>query len=229
MEPTQKKTAWIIASSLAAVALYYLAAKGWCLNYNAKSTVKLVLFLGLPIIYTLAVRRSSWHELLARVLPTRRQLPRLGLTCVLGVALIVVVNLLAEPLCRLFGVASVIAEIQDRTRMTRERIWPTLVYIPLVNAMAEEFFFRGFAGLDLIDAGKPRLALVYQAGLFALYHLAIFQSWFSPAILALSLGGLFISGLFLGLLVRRSQNIASAWLLHGLVNVAIISISLKFF
>jgi len=113
--------------------------------------------------------------------------------------------------------------------MTRERIWPTLVYIPLVNAMAEEFFFRGFAGLDLIDTGKPRLALVYQAGLFALYHLAIFQSWFSPAILALSLGGLFIGGLFLGLLVRRSHNIASAWLLHGLVNVAIISISLKFF
>ncbi len=229
MEPTHKKTAWILAASLIAVIVYYLAAKVWCLNYNTKSAVKLLLFLGLPVVYALAVRRCSWQELLARVLPTRRQLPRLGLAAAIGIVLIVGVNLLAGPLCRLFGVESVIHEIQARTHMTRERLWPTLVYIPLVNALAEEFFFRGFAGLELEDAGKPRLALIFQAGLFALYHLAIVQSWFSPAILALCLGGLFISGLLLGLLVRRSRNVSAAWLLHGLVNVAIISISLQFF
>lgn len=219
----------IIVLGVLAVALYFWVARILLLPYMLKSAIKIVLFLGVPVYCRLRSGRSAGQTLRDWIVPPREQLPHLIRTAVFGILIILAANLLVEPLCRWFGIESVIGEIQARTHTTRQRLWLAMLYIPIVNALAEELFFRAFGVLELTGLGFGRLALILPATLFALYHLAIFQNWFSPAILALCLGGLFLCGLLLGLMVRRDRNVAGVWLLHGLVNVAIISISIQFF
>lgn len=224
-----KNTCWIILAGSGACLLYFWVARILQLNYTAKSLIKLLLFLGLPVLYWIRTGRFSRREVISLIFPRREQLPRLLGSVAVGVLAIAVANLLAVPLCRMFGIESVIGEIRTRTHTGSQQLQLALIYIPLVNALAEELFFRGFIVSELAGLGYDRLALCFPAALFALYHLAIFQNWFNPGIMALTLGGLFLCGLLLGRIVRRDRNILGVWMLHGLVNVAIISISLQFF
>lgn len=229
MKNRQIRAIVLALAGLLACLAYFGVARILQLNYTAKSLIKLALFLGLPLLYWFAWLRLSWREVINKVVPRKDQWPRLLLALAAGTAIIVAANLLVVPLCRLFGIESVVQEIRSRTHTTRKTLMLALFYIPLVNALAEELFFRSFCFLGLADLGFRRLALLFSAVLFSLYHLSIFQNWFSPAVLLLSLGGLFICGLLLNRIVLRDRHILGVWLLHGLVNVAIIAISLPFF
>ncbi|HBP38022.1 MAG TPA: hypothetical protein DD640_04645 [Clostridiales bacterium] len=228
----RRKTAdliWIILLSCCACLVFFWVARVIQPSYPVKATIRLLLFLGAPLVFWILRRRLSLGEILRRLLPRRNQLKQLGLILIAGAALILLANWLVDPLCRLFGVESIVAEISSRSQTNQERMIKAMIFIPLVNACGEELFFRFFCVLELDTLGYQRLALIFPAVLFSLYHLAIIRSWFSPALLILVLGGLFLSGLVLGLLVRRDRHICGVWLLHGLVNIAALSVSLRFF
>lgn len=219
----------LITAAAAACLIYFWVARILKLDYQTKSLIKLALFLGLPLFSWFAVQRKSLKDLMEHLLPGKGQYFRLLMAMAAGVLVIVLANLLIEPLCSLFGVSSIIDEIQNRTHTDRRQLLLALFYIPLINALAEELFFRNFCFLELADMGYRQAAFIFSAVLFALYHLSIFQNWFSPPVLILTLGSLFICGLFLNRIVHRDRHIVGVWMLHGLVNVAIISISLQFF
>ena len=218
-----------IVFGIVACAIYFWLSRILMLDYQTKSAIKVLMFTGLPFFSWLCLQRLSLRVALQRLLPRRDQLRRLLISFIAGVLIILVFNLLADPICRLFGISGIVEEIKARTQTTRSKIILSLFYIPLVNALVEELFFRGFCFLELAGRGNRRLAYVFSAVLFAGYHLAVFRSWFAPPLLALALAGLFICGLVLNWMVERDRHIVGAWLLHGLVNVAIISISLQFF
>ncbi len=219
----------LMITGICACAVYFWVARILQLDYQTKSLIKMLLFLGLPFASWIVLRNKPWREIVQWLLPRRDQYRRLARAIIAGILIIVAANLLIDPLCRIFGISGIIDEIQTRTHTTRRQLLLALLYIPLVNALAEELFFRGFCFLELADRGYRKLAFVFSAALFSFYHLSIFQNWFSPATLALALGSLFLCGLLLNRIVHRDRHIVGAWLLHGLVNIAIISISLKFF
>lgn len=232
MDNDQTKRFWRMtlpmAGAILACGVFYYAARILQLDYTTKAVIKMSLFLGLPLLYWLGWRRLSWRDIWRFVIPGRLPWRRLLLALTGGVLVILLVNLLIDPICRLFGVAAIFDEIKTRTDTGRQEMIKLIIYIPLVNAFGEELFFRGFCFLELRSQGLPRLAYLFSGILFALYHLVIFRNWFSPAILVLCLSGLFVAGLLLDRLASRDQSILEAWLLHGLVNVAIVSISLRF-
>ena len=218
-----------IAGAILACCLFYYAARILQLDYTTKAWIKMGLFLSLPLLYWLGWRRLSWRQIWRFVVPGRLPWRRLLLALAGGILAILLVNLLIDPICRLFGISAILDEIKARTHTGRQEMIKLMIYIPLVNAFGEELFFRAFCFLELRSQGLPRLAYLFSGILFSLYHLAIFRNWFSPAILFLCLAGLFAAGLLLDRLASRDQSILDAWLLHGLVNVAIVSVGLRFF
>jgi membrane protease YdiL (CAAX protease family) len=177
------------------------------------------------VIDTLIWQKKSWRNYLAGLLPERRQWRRLFLTALIGFTAILLINGLLGPLSRLLGQADQLRELLGRVNRSPAFLWTILLYVPLVNALGEEVFFRLWLFRDLAAAGLPRLAAVLSAGLFSLYHLALLSGLACPLLLA-CLAGLFAAGLFLNHIIRRDRHILSVWLIHGLVNALIISLVL---
>ena len=85
----------------------------------------------------------------------------------------------------------------------------------------EEFFFRGFLFRNLYLRGEKVYAYLFSSVLFALYHIGIFGSWFSPCMLVFCVVGLVLSGIFFCEVDRRCQNIYGGWLIHLGANMGI--------
>jgi membrane protease YdiL (CAAX protease family) len=115
----------------------------------------------------------------------------------------------------------------------REETWGgflswALVRQPLGTSFFEEVLFRGVLLTKMTVAWGQRQALVASSLTFALWHLVINFHTIqgtevaSPAALAalaqlVSLAGLFLGGLFLGLLRQRTGNLAGCVVFHWLV------------
>lgn len=93
------------------------------------------------------------------------------------------------------------------------------------NSFFEETFFRGFIFKNLQQEHR-RFAYIFSSFLFALYHTAIFLTWFSIGLFLLALFGLFSIGLIFNWLNENSGNIYHSWLVHMIADAAIITIAL---
>jgi uncharacterized protein len=228
--PADRKArmAAIIISGILVSLLYYWIARGLLLEYPVKAAIRLILFMSLPLLYNRVWQKLSWRQIWCQLMPKRRQLRRLLLTLLIGSASIALINLLAEPVCRLLGVADDLQNMIAQTSLSQGFLQIVLLYVPLVNALGEEMFFRFGLYLGLADLGSERGATLFSAGLFSLYHLSIIKTWFSWPILLAMLAGLFIAGLFLNHIARRDKHILGIWLIHGLVNSLVISLSMHY-
>jgi membrane protease YdiL (CAAX protease family) len=90
----------------------------------------------------------------------------------------------------------------------------------MLNAAMEEIVFRGIIMQALDSAlGAGNLTVVIQAGLFAAFHyVAGFPNGTWGFVMV------FVYGLMLGVLRRRSQGILASWIAHVLADVTIFAI-----
>jgi membrane protease YdiL (CAAX protease family) len=90
----------------------------------------------------------------------------------------------------------------------------------LAAAFAAEFIFRGYLQLRLQNWFGETWGWVIQAGLFSLWHLPqkLFVEHADPTALLISLGYLFLFGLLLGWIMRKSGNILAPALYHAIHN-----------
>ena len=95
------------------------------------------------------------------------------------------------------------------------------LYILFGNSLLEEFFFRGL--LPNLFGGS-RLRLVLPSFFFAIYHIAIFLPWFSPALLVLAVTGLWVGGIIFQLANERSQTILPSWIIHMFADIGVLLI-----
>ena len=109
-----------------------------------------------------------------------------------------------------------------RNQQITKSVYPfVFLHIVLVNSFLEEFFFRGFLFRNLYLQGKKGYAYLFSSVLFALYHIGIFGSWFSPFMVVVCLAGLVLSGLFFCEVDRRCESIYGGWVIHLGANVGI--------
>ncbi|WP_369404955.1 CPBP family intramembrane glutamic endopeptidase [Piscibacillus salipiscarius] len=78
----------------------------------------------------------------------------------------------------------------------------------------EEFYFRGFIFLKFYQSGYHVLGYIFSSALFAIYHVAIFATWFNFELILLALAGLFVVGLIFNWLNTKSNNFLNSWILH---------------
>lgn len=102
-------------------------------------------------------------------------------------------------------------------------------YIMFGNSLTEEYFFRGVVFHTLRENSRWSAYLV-SAGMFSLYHITIFGTWFSGWILGLALFGLCLWSVFFSWLYEKTGGIWGAWIFHIFADLAILVIGyMEFF
>lgn len=103
------------------------------------------------------------------------------------------------------------------------------LYISFINSLLEEFFFRGFLFLGLLEKTNRKTAYIISGSLFTIYHVAVMDSWFQPTVFALAILGLFVGGLIFNYLNEKNKTILNSWIVHMMANFAINHIGLMMF
>ncbi|MBQ7792751.1 MAG: CPBP family intramembrane metalloprotease [Clostridia bacterium] len=183
-------------------------------SYWITSLVKLILLGVLPLCYLLKNKENLKRILMLQDKSTIKIPALLGAGCCLfiwvGYGL----------LCRFFDSEQILAGLSAQA--ITKSVYPfVFIHIVLVNSFLEEFFFRGFLFRNLYLNGNKTYAYLFSSVLFALYHIGIFQSWFSVPMVLFFLIGLAFSGIFFCEVDRRCQNIYGGWLIHLGANVGI--------
>ena len=188
-------------------------------DYAIKSGIKIVLFTGLPLIYSLFEMKN-----LLRV--NRKSL---GFAAALGAGVYIFILGVYFLLSSFLDFSKVTAALQNNVGVTRDNFIFVALYISFINSLLEEYFFRGVAFLWLKKAAGRKFAYIFSAAAFAAYHIAIMTNWFSPGLFVLLIAGLFGAGLLFNRLDEKYDNIYVSWLVHMFANFAINTIGFMLF
>lgn len=184
--------------------------------YGLKSFLKVVLFLLVPLGYFGIFR--AWDSLKALFLLKKREL---AVALALGIGAFGVITGGYMLVSKFFNLDDAIWLMTAEGGVNPENFVYVSIYISLVNSMLEEFFFRGYAFLNLKSLTSRPFAYLFSAVLFAIYHLGMVSGNGNPLIWGGALILLTASGLILNALNEHSGSILTSWLLHMCANLGI--------
>jgi membrane protease YdiL (CAAX protease family) len=221
-----KSKRFIILSTLLACFILYIIEQGVGVSYAIKTILKISIFVGLPIGYVKLISKQNISEAL-KLKDINLKDFKIGFisgllffTIVMGAYFIVGnqidFNMIAQ-------------ELQTKLKVTPLNFIFIGLYITFGNSFLEEFFFRGFIFMNLYELGSKKLAYVYSSILFALYHIAIFKTWFTLPITFLALFGLVSVGFLFNWMDTKSRNFINSWIAHIFADIAVILIGLRMF
>lgn len=193
----------------------YTVSQFSCWNgYWITSLVKLIVFGAVPLCYLLKEKAKCRQILILK------DHKALKIPAFLGVGCCVVIWIGYWLLSSFFDRQQILSGLMAQS--ITKAVYPfVFLHIVLINSFLEEFFFRGFLFRNLYLSGHKAYAYWFSSVLFSLYHISIFQSWFSPPMVALCLMGLVGAGVFFCEVDRRYDNIYGGWLIHLGANVGI--------
>lgn len=193
-------------------------------GYGVKSAIKIVLFFLVPLMSVGWLGRQDFKDLLRP-----RGSRAMSRTLVLGLGVyagIMAAYFILRPYIDLETIRLALAEDLG---VNRDNFILVALYISFMNSLLEEFFFRGYLFLGLLQRTGRIAAYSISAFLFAAYHVAIIGRWFSPLIFLFAMAGLFIGGLIFNYLNERNRNIINSWVVHLMANLAINTVGLMMF
>ncbi len=192
-------------------------------NYFVKSAIKLILFLGFPVVYARLDQSLQIKPLFA----IDKKAIKLALVlCITIYAVILGGYLLLKSV---FDFSAITDALASNVGVDRGNFIFVSLYISFVNSILEEFFFRGFAFLTLQRVATKRFAYLFSAACFAAYHIAMMIGWFSAGVFVIVLAGLFAGGLIFNYLNEKSGTIYPSWLVHMFANFAINTVGFMLF
>ncbi|HHT70479.1 MAG: type II CAAX endopeptidase family protein [bacterium] len=216
---------FIIAASTLSCALLYWIEQGIGVSYLLKTAFKLLLLISVPIIYERFVKKEKAEILNFKNWRHTSVWPGLIFGVVFALVLLLA-YFLVGPQIELPRIA---VELENKLKINPANFLFVGLYITLGNSFIEEFFFRGFIFLTLLESGRPKTAYLLSSCLFAIYHVAIFRNWFSPPIFLLALFGLIVVGLLFSWMDARHHNFVNSWIAHALADSVIIIIGMHMF
>lgn len=193
--------------------------------YAYKTLLKIVVFISLPITYSKYFAKKP-----IKYLPSLKNFGVYDLKKVVGLGVFTFsVVLGAYFILRQFiDLANIAAEL-SKIGVTPINFVFIAAYVTFFNSFIEEFFFRGYVFLNLLEEKKRYEAYLTSSLLFALYHIGIFYTWFSHAITLVALLGLFFGGIIFNWLNHKSKNITNSWLVHVAADASVIIVGLIVF
>ena len=182
-------------------------------TYAVKSATKLLLFLGSIFIY----ERICSRKILSMDF-NKKALWRIGILAIGSYLLILGGYFLIQDY---LDIEQIKASLMGKEGIDRGNFLFVAIYISVVNSFVEELFFRGFAFQELYKMGYHKVAYLFSAGAFAIYHVGIISGWFSVPVFVLMIAGLFAAGMVLNLFCRYADSIFGSWIIHASANLAI--------
>lgn len=192
-------------------------------NYWVKSSVKAVLFLAVPFIYSLYNKQINIKYLFK----ANKKGMKIAFSLCIPVFVIIFGGYMVFK--DIFDFSSVTSVLTGDIGVNAQNFVFVAIYISFVNSLLEEFFFRGFAFLTLKKTTTLKFAYIFSSLCFAVYHIAIMTGWFSVPVFVITLTGLFAGGLIFNYLNNKSGNIYTSWFVHMFANFAINTIGLMLF
>ncbi len=217
---------YIVLATTVACTILYVIEQGFAVNYLVKTLAKICLFMGVALYYPRLVAVPTRGQGTPGNSPKKGNLMR-GLA--IGLAAMAIITATYSLTINLVDYEGIVDELQGKSGITAMNFLVVGLYITLGNSFLEEYFFRGFVFLNLYRQGHVRFAYMFSSLAFALYHMAIFRTWFEGWLMVLALAGLIGIALILNWLTSRSGSYASSWLAHALADSAIIIIGLELF
>lgn len=184
-------------------------------DYWIKSLIKVIFFLGLPLLYFRFDKSVSFLSLFK---PNKKGIKTALLLCLPIYIIIVGAYLLFKDI---FDFSGITASLTSGIGVNKDNFVYVSVYISFINSLLEEFFFRGFAFLTLKKYIGVKSAMTISAVAFAVYHIAMMTSMFSPWVFAVSFVGLLAGGVIFNLLNLKSDNLYTSWFVHAFANFGI--------
>ncbi|SET21000.1 CAAX protease self-immunity [Salinibacillus kushneri] len=195
-------------------------------TYVPKTMAKVCLFLFVPLFFI----RFIWKQRILDFLHLKAMdWKRLKGGFLLGIAAFIIVLLTFFLLKDFINLGGIIGDLKTRLHITQKTYMYVALYITFGNSLLEEFFFRGFIFLNLYQTNHKVFAYLFSSSLFALYHIAIFATWFTIWLILLALLGLFTIGIIFCWLNTKSNNFLNSWILHMLADIAVVSIGFYLF
>lgn len=192
-------------------------------TYFVKSLVKLLIFGIVPIIYSLINKNTHLKEIF------HFKLKPFILSLLIGVGVYVLIIGGYVILDKYYDLSNVPSLLENNLGINKDNFILVAIYISMINSFLEEFFFRGFAYFSLKNISTKKIANIFSALAFSLYHIAIIDGWFQFTLTFFIIVGLFISGIFFNYLNEKSKSIFPSWLVHIFANFAINTIGIYLF
>ncbi len=185
-------------------------------NFLVKSGVKVSIFcIGIFLYYALTENKFTQANI------KKISLKKLRFNLAIGGAVFILLLLGYYLISGFIDLENIKANLLTREKISKENFVYVSLYISIVNSFLEELFFRGFIFGEMKEKGHRRLGYLWSPALFALYHISIVDSWFSPVIFVLIILGLFMVGVFFNYLMEKADSFIGSWIVHGMSNVAI--------
>lgn len=192
--------------------------------YVIKSLYKLIIFAGLPLIYSALDKEVKFKEYFS--IKDKKQI-KFAVALGLGIYLIVQAGYyILKGFISLDNIAMI---LENNLRVNKDNFVVVSLYISLINSLLEELFFRGFGFVTLSKFSSKRYTYIISALAFSVYHVSILADWFNIIIYALFLTGLFGTAIFFNWLNDRYSNIFNSWLVHMCANFSINTIGFMMF
>ncbi len=192
-------------------------------DYFIKSIIKLVLFLILPVIYSIYDKDLKLKKIF---IPDRKGITLAGVLGILVYIIILGGYLLLKDV---FDFSGITGSLTENIGVTGSNFIFVSLYISFVNSLLEEFFFRGFAFITLKRITGRKFAYLFSAAVFAVYHIAMMIGWFKLDIFIIVLAGLFAGGLIFNYLNEKSETVYPSWVVHMFANFAINTVGFMLF
>ncbi len=189
--------------------------------YPIKALCKMTLFIGIP--FTWSLRHPDWPKTDLK-LPTRPLVIKLLWLALAEIVAIVAIIGLVLPWVDTSLLEGVLRENFDG------RPWVFLgvtVYIVIINAFLEEWYFRDFAYLRLRQCLPQNMALILSAFLFSAYHLALMAGLFPLPLYIIFVIGLAGVGAVFNVIDDRYNSLWPSFVIHASANLAMNLIAMQ--
>jgi membrane protease YdiL (CAAX protease family) len=219
-----KKITYIIITVILSLTLLYVFDQILMVNYIVKTSLKLILLLLFPLLYSYKYNDPWIKKTFEKPLLSYPK-NSLWLSGIVFVSIILAFILLQGQL----DLVTIISELENKYKIHARNFIFYGLYITFINSFIEEFFFRGFIFLNLKNLGLRKWGYLISSVAFALYHIAIFKNWFSPMVFMLALVGLIFGGMIFNFLDEKPNSFFNSWLVHISADLAIILIGFYLF
>lgn len=190
-------------------------------GYVIKSLIKIVLFLLIPVLYSLCTK--------SKIEFFKADKKEISIALVLGAGIYSIILGAYFIFKDIFDFSALTSSLTETTGVNKSNFLWVALYISFVNSLLEEFFFRGFSFLNLKKFSSPGYSYVFSSTIFALYHIAMMIGWFDIPVVIITLLGLFVGGMIFNRFDDIKGNIYLSWIVHMFANFSINTIGFILF
>lgn len=184
-------------------------------GYAVKSGIKLLLFLLLPLLFSLFFRDVSLKTLF------RFEKKHFLVSLALGAGLYALILGAYFAVRPFFDFSGIVSSLSSTAGVTKDNFLYVSLYISFANSLLEEFFFRGFVFMNLKKGTNRMAAYIISSVAFSLYHVAMMIGWFNIGLFLLVVVALAVGGGIFNYLNEKHETIYTSWFVHMFANFAI--------